>query len=105
MATPHLSWRASEHRAPATGRAAARSEDWPHRHEEAVVQAEARRLALTLAPYRVLPKDALARVAGASHWHEGSFDRALAAAIRSGMIDRLPGGFLRDGGPPRTAQH
>lgn len=67
------------------------------RHEEAVVQAEARRLALALAPFRVLRKPALERAAGAYHWHEGSFERALEVAVRAGMIDRLPAGFYRAG--------
>lgn len=71
------------------------------RHEEAVVQAEARRLALALAPYRILHKHALERAAGATQWHEGGFDRALAAAVRAGIIERLPAGFYRDARTPR----
>ncbi len=67
------------------------------RHETAVVQAEARRLALALAPFRVLSKPALARVARTARWREGGYDRALNAAVRAGMIERLPTGFYREG--------
>jgi hypothetical protein len=62
-------------------------------HEDAVVHAEARHLSRTLAPYRVLHRDALEQLAGAARWHECSFERALADAVRSGMIESLPGGF------------
>ena len=65
-------------------------------HEQAVIRAEARRLARALAPYRVLPKDTLERVAGARRWHDGGFDRALNAAVRSGEIEELPDGFYRE---------
>jgi hypothetical protein len=68
-----------------------------HRHDAAVVQAEARRLALALAPYRVLRKKTLEQVSGASRWHEGGFDQALCEAVRRGMIQRLPSGFYREG--------
>lgn len=68
----------------------------PHsRHEDAVIHAEARHLARTLAPYRVLHRDALERVAGSDRWHECSFERALAEAVRSGAIQRLPDHFYR----------
>jgi|GEM_PF-7102950 len=68
------------------------------RHEQAVIQAEARRLARALAPYRVLPRQTLERVAGASRWHDGGFDSALAAAVRAGEIEELPSGFYRECG-------
>lgn len=67
----------------------------PNRHEDAVVNAEARHLIRALAPYRVLHRDALATVAGADRWHEGGFERALAEAVRSGSIEALPEGFYR----------
>lgn len=70
---------------------------WSQRHDETVVRAEARHLALALAPYRVLRKQTLERVAGTSRWREGGFDRALGVAIREGLIERLPAGFLRNG--------
>jgi hypothetical protein len=64
-------------------------------HEDAVIQAEARQLVRALAPYRVLHRDALEQVAGAQHWHQCSFERALARAIRTGAIERLPEEFYR----------
>lgn len=73
----------------------ATTEDPRSRHEDAVLHAEARHLARALAPYRVLHRDALADVAGATQWHECSFERALAEAVRSGAIERLPSDFYR----------
>ena len=67
------------------------------RHEDAVIQAEVRRLARALAPYRVLQKDALRRTAGADSWHDGGFDRALDVAVEVGTIKRLPAGFYASG--------
>jgi hypothetical protein len=65
------------------------------RHDDAVVQAEVRRLARVLRPYGILHRDALEDAVGAARWHEGAFDSALAAAVRSGVVERLPGGFYR----------
>ncbi len=65
------------------------------RHDEAVIQAEVRRLARALAPYGVLHRNALKQSAGAEHWHEGTFETALAAGVRSGSLERLPAGFYR----------
>ena len=65
------------------------------RHEQAVIQAEARRLAQALRPYRVLPRRTLQRVVGAERWHDGSFERALRAAVQAGEIEELPAGFYR----------
>jgi hypothetical protein len=62
-------------------------------HEHAVISVEARHLARVLAPYRVLHRDALEQVAGADRWHECSFARALAEAVRKGYIEALPGSF------------
>jgi hypothetical protein len=58
-------------------------------HDAAVIQAEARHLVRTLAPYRVLHRDALRQLAGTRRWHQCSYERALAAAVRSGAIERL----------------
>jgi hypothetical protein len=66
------------------------------RHDEAVMQAEVRRLARALRPFGILHRDALERVAGAEKWHEGGFDRALREAVRAGAVEPLPGGFYRD---------
>jgi hypothetical protein len=65
------------------------------RHEQAVIQAETRRLAKALKPYGILHRDALERVCGAERWHEGGFDRALHEAVRAGALEALPGGFYR----------
>jgi hypothetical protein len=74
------------------------------RHEQAVIQAEMRRLARSLGPYRVLHRDALRRVAGAEHWHDVGFDRALAAAVRTGAVEPLPYGFYRGASRTTTGQ-
>ncbi len=68
-------------------------------HDRAVLRAEVRCLVHALAPYRVLSRRALERVAGAERWHEGGFDRALAAALEAGEIRRLPLGFYALSGP------
>jgi hypothetical protein len=68
---------------------------WRRRHEEAVVQAEVRRLARALAPYGVLHHDTLESFAGARHWHASGFDDALSAAVRAGAIRRLGCGYYR----------
>jgi hypothetical protein len=65
------------------------------RHDEAVIQAEVRRLAHALQPFGILRRDSLERVAKATKWHEGGFDRAIAAAVHAGRIERLPGEFYR----------
>jgi hypothetical protein len=74
------------------------------RHDEAVIQAEVRRLARALQPFGVLPRDSLKRVAGAAKWREGGFDRAIAAELRAGAIERLPGSSTaaRPNGYPRS---
>jgi hypothetical protein len=43
-----------------------------HRREEAIVEAEAHRLERSLAPYRVLSREALEEVAGCARWHDGA---------------------------------
>lgn len=67
-----------------------------NRHEEAVIQAEIRRLARALRPSRVMPREALARAAS---WHEGGFERALDAALEAGAIKRRPLGFYGAANP------
>ena len=77
------------------------------RHEDALIQAEVRRLARALAPYRVLQKDALRRTAGADSWHDDGFDRALSAAVETGTIKRLPADFYacgEDDGSPASRE-
>ena len=66
--------------------------------EQAITHAEARHLVLTLAPFGVLDRDALARECGQVRWKDGSFDQALDAAIAEGSIEALPGGFYRAAG-------
>lgn len=66
------------------------------RHDEAVIQAEVRRLACSLRPYRILSRGALQKAAGANHWSNNGFDQALSEAVRRGMIEELPFGFYRD---------
>ena len=84
----------------ARGRATGRK----NRHDEAVIQAEVRRLARALAPYRVLRRDTLASAAGAMQWREGAFERALQTAVGLGALEPLPEDFykLPDPCPPPT---
>ena len=65
------------------------------RHDEAVVQAEIRRLSRALRPYGVLRRDELEHEVGARSWHAGGFGEALDRAVRSGLVKRLPFGFYR----------
>lgn len=71
-------------------------------HEQAVLDAEVRRLVRALGPYRVLPREALEREAKASSWHEADFDRALQAAVDEGKIAELPFGFYGFPHPARA---
>jgi hypothetical protein len=88
----------------ARGEAAGRGKQ--NRHDEAVVQAEVRRLARALGPYGVLRRHALASAAGATQWREGAFERALQTAVNSGAIEPLPEDFyrLRDRWPIGTGR-
>jgi hypothetical protein len=88
MATVTSSGRSEELPVPPTRRVA--------RHDNAVIQAEVRRLARTIAPFGVLHRDSLRELAHAAHWNEGGFEAALSAAVREGVIDPLPGNFYRD---------
>lgn len=65
------------------------------RHDQAVLQAEIRCLKHALAPFGVLNRDALEREARASRWHDGTFERALEAAVAVGDIEPLAFGFYR----------
>ena len=80
-----------------TGRGSCR--DAPTPHEQAVLHAEVTCLVNALTPFRVLRRDALARAAGATRWHEQTFDRAIEAAVQQGKINELP---LRFYALPRT---
>lgn len=83
-----------------------RPRDQPHRprpllrdtaaHQDAVAQAEARRLLRALAPFGILSRAALEQECRAGTWHDGGFTAALRAAINAGLIVELPGGFYRD---------
>jgi hypothetical protein len=66
------------------------------RHEEAVLQAEVRRLARAIQPFGILRRDALAREAGAEHWGQVGFGSALQAAVDQGLLEQLPFGFYRE---------
>jgi hypothetical protein len=65
-------------------------------HEHLIAEAEAKHLLHALAPYGILSREALEHECHADTWHDGGFSAALTAAISSGMIDELPGGFYRD---------
>ena len=65
------------------------------RHDEAIIQAEVRRLCRTLAPYGTLTRNQLAAISQADQWHQGSFDSALQIAVRTGAIRALPFNFYQ----------
>ena len=62
---------------------------------QAITDAAVRDIARALAPYGVLGRDELARECRADRWEEGSFDTALAAAVREGVVEELPDGFYK----------
>lgn len=65
-------------------------------HQDAVSQAEAKRVVRALAPFGILSREALEHECRAGTWHDGGFTAALRAAINAGLIVELPGGFYRD---------
>lgn len=66
------------------------------RHDEAIIQAEVNRLARAIQPFGIMRRAALQKAAGAEHWHQGTFDTALAAATNAGVLTALPLGFYGD---------
>jgi hypothetical protein len=71
-----------------------------------VLESEARRIALVLAPYGVLDEPRLAALARAAHWEPGSFARACDVAVELGLIHRLGLGYygLTHGSGPGSAR-
>lgn len=67
-------------------------------HHALIVSAEARRLVHTLGLVSPMPVKELERLSGAARWSEGSFDAAIAEGVRSGLLERLPFGFVGIGG-------
>lgn len=66
------------------------------RQQQAVIEAEVRRLIHAIRPFGVLGHAALARTAGAARWQTGQFDRALQAAVDQRRLERLPFGYYRE---------
>jgi hypothetical protein len=64
-------------------------------HDAALLDAEVRHLVGVLEQQGILYRDAFAEAAGATHWHEGTFDLALARAVKLGALEHLPGDFYR----------
>ena len=62
-------------------------------HRTAILDAEARHLAHTLASYGVLTRHQLARLSGADHWVEGRFSDALELAEKRGLVRQLGSDF------------
>ena len=65
-------------------------------NENAVIQAEIRRLVSAIRPFGVFNKDALAHKARAEHWREGGLDRALNASVDEGLLEDRPFGFYNE---------
>ena len=61
----------------------------------AITQAEIREIIRALTPYGVLDRETLGDRTRQRGWQEGAFDTALAAAIREGVIEQLPDGYLK----------
>ena len=80
------------------------------RHDDAVLSAEVRRLVRVLRAFGPLQRASLARISHADRWHEGSFDRAVAEAIRDGQARELPFDFIAidpgaaPSGPSRSSE-
>jgi hypothetical protein len=55
----------------------------------ALLREAAHRLADTVAPYRVLTRERLAELSGASHWNTIGFEPALRSAVAHGLLRRL----------------
>lgn len=72
-------------------------------HDRIVAGAGVSHLLRVLEPYRIMHRDAFRHAAGTAGWHEGSFDAALASAVSTGVIERLPGDFYRIPGYDDTA--
>ena len=61
----------------------------PQGQDDSLLRAAAQRLADTLAPYRVLTRDELARLSGVADWRDVSFEEALQWAVDHGVVRRL----------------
>lgn len=70
--------------------------DRQRRHQQAILQAEVRRLLHAIGPYRVLSRDRLSQIAHAERWPERGIDGALRAAVDEGVLEPLPFGYYRD---------
>jgi len=77
--------------------------DGERRHDQAVIEAEVRRLVNGLGPFQILRRDALARAVGAEHWR-GGFGQALRAAVQEGRLEALPFDFYRLARPAARAR-
>ncbi len=66
--------------------------------QAAITEAEIREIVRALAPYGVLDRETLSERTRQHGWQADGFDTALAAAVREGVIERLPEGHykLRD---------
>jgi hypothetical protein len=66
----------------------------PHQgRQEALLREAAHRLADTLAPYRVLPRDELAKLSGEGSWRAVTFQEALDWGVDHGILRRLDADF------------
>jgi hypothetical protein len=74
-------------------------------HDQAVVEAEIKRIVHALSPFGVLHRRALERAASADTWQEADFERALSTAVKKGEIDALPFGFYAIARGERRGAH
>lgn len=73
------------------------------RRDDAIVDAEARRLARTVSSYGgVLTDRRLLELSGAGHWTGGGFSAALARALEAGLLRDLGLGFYASSPPPAS---
>jgi len=59
-----------------------------------IVAAETRRLQRQLLAFGPMHRDRLAHTCGAERWREGSFEEAVTEGVRTGLLRKLPLGWL-----------
>lgn len=65
------------------------------RRHDACVAAEIRKLERSLRELGPMPRERLARLAGAEHWREGTFEEAVSEGVRQGRLEWMPFHWLK----------